>query len=157
MDAEGEASRILRTYWAAGDPVDPVKIARRLGLNVFRSRMEAGVSGALSKSRNEPGVIYLNADHHTHRQRFTCAHELGHYVKRTAEDTTSFEYIDRRDDLSSTGTHPDEVFANQFAAALLMPADRVRRLRAQHSPRALAKHFGVSPTAMEYRLANLGL
>jgi Zn-dependent peptidase ImmA (M78 family) len=51
-----------------------------------------------------------------------------------------------------------EVQANQFAAALLMPAHLVAaEIRAGHgSPVALAARLGVSPLAAEIRLRNLG-
>lgn len=48
------------------------------------------------------------------------------------QDGEQYEYIDLRGDHSSTGQNADEVFANQFAANLLMPADEVRRLK--HEP-----------------------
>jgi Zn-dependent peptidase ImmA (M78 family) len=85
------------------------------------------------------------------------AHEIGHFVKRaTAPD--AFEYVDRRDNLSATGTDPDEIYANEFAANLLMPEDWVRKYTENNrSPAELAIVFGVSAEAMNYRLQNLGL
>ncbi len=166
---ERDAQEILTTVWApegAGFalPVDPVAIAQRLGIQVWVAPLDSGVSGTLTKHAgySDPEIT-LNARDSRNRQRFTCAHELGHYVKRTAtSDDTDWEYVDRRDSLTSRGTEPEEVYANQFAAALLMPADLVREYHKmyEHSPAtpaALAYDFGVSADAMNFRLDNLRL
>jgi Zn-dependent peptidase ImmA (M78 family) len=101
--------------------------------------------------------IYLNSRDSRNRQRFTCGHELGHYVARSATGDDSWEYVEHRALLASQGTNPEEIFANQFAANLLMPTDAVKELHAKYGPAALAHEFGVSADAMHYRLANLGL
>ncbi len=159
--AETDAERLLRTAWADpfGEitiPVDPVQIANRLGVDVFTAPMDQLISGVLTKKPNSDAVIYLNRADHSNRQRFTCAHELGHYMSRTIKGTFDYEFIDRRDQLASSGSDPDEIYANQFAAALLMPADVVRRLRRDGlMPFELAYKFKVSEEAMSFRLANL--
>jgi Zn-dependent peptidase ImmA (M78 family) len=163
-DPERDAQEILNTVWLRGQweiriPVDPFAIARDLGMLVFISSLDDGVSGMLVK---QPGYddpeIYLNERDHRNRQRFTCAHEIGHYVKRSAEgnDGSLWQYVDRRDDLASQGKDPDEIYANQFAASLLMPGVLVLPMRAKgRSVAALAYEFGVSADAMNYRLDNL--
>ena len=64
---------------------------------------------------------------------------------------------DRRGPSAARGNNPDEIYANQFAAALLMPEEKVRELRGQIGPAAMAVEFGVSLEAMMFRLENLGL
>lgn len=161
---ERDAKEILSTVWLREQsemrlPVDPFLIARRLGISVFVSPLDEGVSGMLVKRAGyDDPQIYLNENDSRNRQRFTCAHELGHYVKRTAEgnDGALWEYVDRRDDLAATGRDPEEVYANKFAASLLMPDDLVKRMK-DRSVAALAYEFGVSADAMNFRLDNLGL
>jgi Zn-dependent peptidase ImmA (M78 family) len=68
-----------------------------------------------------------------------------------------WEYVDKRDPLSSEGLEPDEVYANQFAAELLMPRDVVSERAAGSNAAALAIDFGVSGDAMGFRLENLRL
>ena len=149
----------LRDEYEIRLPVDPISIARRLGLLVYISHLDDGVSGMLIK---EPGYddpeIHLNQADTRNRQRFTCAHEIGHYVKRSAEgnDGQMWEYVDRRDDLAAQGKNPEEIYANQFAANLLMPRDVVKRMK-DRSVATLAYEFGVSGDAMNFRLDNLGL
>ena len=71
----------------------------------------------------------------------------------------------RRDGYSSGGVDFEEVEANQFGAALLMPRSHVRQeikksdldLDDEEAITFLAKRFHVSTAAMSNRLSNLGL
>jgi Zn-dependent peptidase ImmA (M78 family) len=156
-DPVQEAERIRATAWGNRFPVDPVQIARVLGIDVRQAPLSEDVSGALTKKLGQDPTILLNAHDHPNRQRFTAAHELGHFVSR--EDAPDeYEYVDLRDTVfASAGTVPEEVFANQFAANLLMPERDVRRLRSDGlTPTEMALYFGVSQDAMHIRLKNLG-
>ena len=150
------AERILEAFWGdRGFPVDPVYIANELGIKVVRAPLPPRVSGALVKMPGEDPVILIHSGDHIRRQRFTCAHELGHYVYlvRSNEDLESFEVVDLRSPLSSQGTDPKERFANNFAANLLMPRAEVRRLLAKgYDELEMARYFGVSEEAMRYRV-----
>jgi Zn-dependent peptidase ImmA (M78 family) len=164
MSAETDAQELLAETWARDGhvtvPVDPFKIAERLGIQTFSAWLDAGVSGMLLKRTGEDPRIYVHTEDSPSRQRFTCAHELGHYVRRAAAGDTEWEYVEHRDLLASEGSDPEEIYANQFAAGLLMPQDRVRELyaRTERRPVAVMAHsFGVSADAMNFRLANLGL
>jgi len=154
----------LEKHWASEDgrvdfPVDPVAIAKRMGAEVLRAKLDEDVSGLLVKEPEaEAATIYLNADDHERRQRFTCAHELGHLARRGDTRNERIGYVDSRDLESRTGKNPEEVWANQFAAELLMPTAAVRALWAQgESASRLARVFGVSVAAAEIRLGSLGL
>jgi Zn-dependent peptidase ImmA (M78 family) len=114
------------------------------------------VSAVIVANAGEKPTIYVSSNDHLNRQRFSCSHEIGHYIRRIAAGATEFGFVDRRDDLSSKGTHPEERWANQFAAALLMPADVLRTITFRQAGE-LARLFGVSEAAMKYRLSNLGL
>jgi len=138
-------------------PVDPVRIAKELGIEVYTAVLDDGVSGMLLKRSNEEPEIYLNRHDHKNRQRFTCAHELGHYIKRTNEDDFDFAFVDRRDSLSSRGSDADEMYANQFAAELLMPEKQVRAHHKTSELTQLAWKFSVSTEAMSNRLKTLRL
>lgn len=166
MSAAELAARGALDAFSGGEPltlpIDPVKIARSLGINVWSAQLDNNVSGELAKLADDPNAdvdLYLNSEHAPVRQRFTCAHELGHYYHvLRAHPELELQFLFRRDDLSSCGTDRDEIFANQFAAALLMPEELVRGLfRQSPDPTELASHFNVSPQAMGTRLVNLGL
>lgn len=138
-------------------PVDPVQIARNLGADVFVSALEPDVSGVLVKQGGGTPTIYLNINDAPVRQRFSCAHEVGHFWRRRLAEN-NFGYVDRRNTLSSTGTNAEEVYANQFAAELLMPADLVRDYAGQGYPAEhLAPIFHVSLDAMRIRFSTLEL
>lgn len=170
MGAEEDARELLKTAWAStsgGDavplPVDPFAIAQALGIKAYSANLAEGVSGMLVKRAGEDAEIYVHASDSQNRQRFTCAHELGHYIKRVAAGDIEWEYVERRDLLTSQGTDQEEIYANQFAAALLMPREAVEMGYSQLEPpgligaAALAVQFGVSADAMQYRIKNLKL
>jgi Zn-dependent peptidase ImmA (M78 family) len=164
-EAEKAADDLLKTAWMRDGrdipscplPVDPFEIAARLGLIVSRQPLEPDISAMLAKAPSRDAEIFINSHDSLNRQRFSCAHEIGHYSKRTTgRDDDDWGYIDRRGPGASRGNEPDEIFANQFAAALLMPEHRVRSLSRDLGGAALAVRFGVSLEAMRFRLDNLG-
>ena len=77
----------------------------------------------------------------------------------------SYSSVFYRDDRSSEGKYRQELEANAFAAALLMPTDTVRDaieergfdLADDDGLDELARLFEVSRQAMAYRLANSGV
>lgn len=164
MDPRKQAARdaesLLHSAWDDYDgqrpiPVDPVRIAKRLGLDVIVSALPQNVYAALVKKQGQDPVIVLNESDAPNRQRFSAGHELGHYMRRSDDE---YSYVDHRDMLSAEGKSPDELYANSFAAALLMPEDEVkRRFRRDPNEVRLALAFDVSREAMHYRLQNLGL
>lgn len=157
--AEGAAARVLTEFWFEDSqglpkvPVDPIAIARRLGIDVFTSVLAPSVAGIIIKERGGTPSIHLNLSDALVRQRFTCGHEIGHYMHR--EDANDYGYVDYRDALSGQGTDPEERWANGFAAALLMPQQVVTTQR-QLGAEYLARNLNVSLEAMRNRLANLG-
>lgn len=149
QDAEIVASKYT---WLHIFPVDVAEIARNMGLLIEYTYLRDGVSGMLRSRPPEIPVIYVDATENEARQRFTIAHELGHYVERTNQGQTDFAFIDER------GTKYDlhEFYADEFAGNLLMPEQEIDRLRANGKSRLeMAAHFGVSPAAMNTRLNRL--
>ncbi|WP_321359575.1 ImmA/IrrE family metallo-endopeptidase [Pseudomonas extremaustralis] len=153
------AKQLLDRAWEGrGFPVDPVQIAKILGIDVMTAELPDRVAGAIIKEVDSDPVILLHEADSAPRQRFTCAHELGHYIYRQEDDGEQYEYVELRGDHSRSGQNAEEVYANQFAANLLMPSEAVRSLfREQPSRAVLALTFGVSDDAMRYRLKNLKL
>jgi Zn-dependent peptidase ImmA (M78 family) len=156
--AEKDAIELLDQSWDGALPVDPVRIAKDLGVEVLEVFLKKDVSGALVKKEGRDPSILLNAEDGKARKRFTCAHELGHYIRRSSEPAPRYEYVDYRDKRSSTGTDEEERYANSFAASLLMPEVAVKAMHRPEMPAfSLAKRFGVSPESMQHRLDNLDL
>jgi Zn-dependent peptidase ImmA (M78 family) len=156
-EAERAAAQVVEECWDGRLPIDPVRIAKSFGLKTFNDELDDNVSGMLVKRKGSDPEILLNRDDSRNRRRFTVAHELGHYVRRS-EQPDEYEYVDYRDERSSTGTDDEERFANGFAANLLMPREAVESLVEEGTPDfLLAKRFGVSREAIQHRLDNLGL
>lgn len=123
-------------------------------IEVHYVEMEPSKSGSLKK-QGDIWILTVNKNHHKRRQNFTLAHELGHYFLHKEnniefEDSTFF----RSDNMDSL-----EYAANDYAAQLLMPEDRVRYLIDNEKIKNigdLAAKFGVSSAAMKYRALSLG-
>ena len=159
--AEEAAAQVLQRAWAAGDgsiqlPVDPVEVAARLGIATVVMHLPDDVSGAIIKQPDGPARIYLRPSDTDNRKRFTCAHELGHYMKKLiendVEELDSLSYIDVRTPRAAEGTDEAEIFANSFAAALLMPPKEFCEIFEASSNRfETARVFQVSADAVTNR------
>ncbi|MGW9020662.1 ImmA/IrrE family metallo-endopeptidase [Leucobacter chromiiresistens] len=143
-------------------PIDPVAVARSLDINVWSNNLEPELSGMIAKinpGSNTPVDLVVNGNHNPARQRFTAAHELGHYFDVLRVDPELKKtFVHKRDERSACGEFQEEVYANKFAASLLMP----RHLVEEHIDRGyslprLAASFNVSLQAMTNRLSNLNL
>jgi Zn-dependent peptidase ImmA (M78 family) len=99
------------------------------------------------------------------RRAFTAAHECCHYLKDRREGPL-IENLDAFIDEPVSSCHPREIFAQTFAACLLMLASKVRaiierefggrRLTCEQAL-FLKRHFDMSTVAMLSRLKELGL
>ncbi len=147
--------------------IDVNRIARLEGVAVESADLGSEISGLLVR-QGDRAIIGVNARHAATRQRFTVAHELGHYIlhKHGRELFVDEKYVAHfRDENSSAGFDPQEIEANQFAAELLMPMEHVREyfiqnpfdINEEQSLNDLARAFGVSSIAMAIRLSNLRL
>jgi Zn-dependent peptidase ImmA (M78 family) len=164
--AEQQAATLLIENNVRRAPVPVDAIARSLGVDVRYAPTTDDVSGALVRD-GKSAVIAVNSAQHENRQRFTIAHEIGHFIlhKRTEKHFDEDFRIDYRNSVSSEATQRDEIEANAFAAALLMPESFLKRdflrmgtdeIDADHAMRTLAVRYKVSRRAMELRLLNLG-
>ena len=122
-----------------------------LGLRIREGNLE--VSGMLIPSERE---IWLNRADAAYpgRQRFTLAHELGHWIHHCREQQEMPAVLCRTEDVTLGADRAKEREANIFAAELLMPEDAVRQ--SADAP-AAAAIFGVSRAAMSWRLYSFGL
>jgi Zn-dependent peptidase ImmA (M78 family) len=145
-------------------PIDVVKIARHLGVKIYGEKLPEDISGILDV-RNEP-VILINKEHFLHRQRFSIAHELGHFH---LHHLMGIIHVDKksyyRNSKSATGLDDIEIAANKFAAELLMPEAMVKRELEKYEDfidmnedvvAEMARKFNVSTTAMGFRIQNFG-
>jgi len=164
---ERAAENFLQELNVSTPPVDVEKISEAFGVTVKPMDVKERVSGVLVLKNDKATVGYNRMDAPV-RQRFTIAHELGHYaLHRDAMQLFVDEgyAVAYRDSRSSSGDVRREREANAFAAAILMPKYLVEKevekldfdLGSDDALATLADRFDVSTQAMAYRLANLGI
>ncbi|MDR6190356.1 Zn-dependent peptidase ImmA (M78 family) [Agrobacterium pusense] len=132
-------------------PLDVVALAQSLGLKVIKEPMAENTSGYL---RREDGgwTLGVNSLHHPNRQRFTIAHEIGHYFLHREHSSFEDGLLFRK---TANRNHQEDE-ANYFASLLLMPEVEFRRTLTTSSVEEAAAYFGVSKQAAELRVSNLG-
>lgn len=156
-DARNAAEAVLEAYWTSrAIPIDPVTIARSMGLSVFKAQLGEDTWGMIIADEGGTANIYLDEDQSPTRARFSCAHELGHYVDHQCDLEPSTGYEDKR---STAGIgQPHEVYANEFAGALLSPEEELRSFVEQGLDTfEIARTFHVSPASVDYRRRLLGI
>lgn len=164
MPAASATETLLKTIASNGYvtlPIDVTSVAHALGIKTQELALAPSTDGLLVKDEaGGPFKAVVNLSTHEHRKRFTYAHEIGHFIHSYQDFPKDRKAgrVEHRDELSSKGIDPDEIWANRFAAALLMPASIVRRYWGEgHTRDELADMFNVSRRAMDLRIATLGL
>tara|TARA_R110000744_G_scaffold73919_5_gene147751 strand:+ start:2426 stop:2959 length:534 start_codon:yes stop_codon:yes gene_type:complete len=129
-------------------PIDLQALCRLLGIGIQYTPLEDNASGKLSHD-GDRWMIHVNSLHHPRRQRFTIAHELGHYFlhrdsQRGYEDTT----FHRGKRYTKT-----ELEADNFAGALLMPKDEFKQYIRNSSNKIdeITDYFDTSSMAVKKR------
>jgi Zn-dependent peptidase ImmA (M78 family) len=140
-------------------PVDLDSLCMGLGVQVKRSSLDDGISGMLELKRDGHYLITINSDHPKTRQRFTQAHELGHFVLHRhlvgdgVDDNAAYRSTNQGRYHNTDIGPEEETEANRFAANLLMPMPAVREKWTElEDVAAMARLFGVSTRAMTIRL-----
>lgn len=124
-------------------PVNVVEIAEKLDLEVYEAFLSEGISGMLELPEHR---IYIEKTDSPQRRRFTCAHEVGHFILHGPKnhDVTL---------LRSSSTDAMEKDADSLAAEILMPIHFVKKfLESDMSAEDFAKKFNVSKVAAEFRM-----
>lgn len=158
-DAERLANQLLREFWVHDNqvryPIDPYWIATKKKLRVFEvPDMNLSIIGRI-EIKSGQGLVFINKKYSINRKRFTCAHELGHYIDYEGNGLLNegFDHVDYGNHVSEKGSGVDEVFANQFAANLLMPTQHFIEAYEQLKGDSvrLSSWFRVSPEAFHFR------
>lgn len=158
IDAKKEATMLLEKTKQKKPPVNLEKILDYLGIVScpydFTSVGASNVSGYIHKTEGK-SVIWVDFKEIKTRQRFTIAHEIGHYLQHMDEDEIS--YIEYRGGKSAN--REVEWNADAFAAELLMPEKMLAEIHESlpfPTVGAMAYEFEVSRQAMQIRLDHLG-
>jgi len=130
-----------------------------LGVRIFIRPLPSSIAGVYAFHPELGACIVLNKLHPHRRRRWTLAHELAHFMTTRHEPSV----VTTKDSRKS----PDDIFADAFAAAFLMPSATVRRIFEEYvgeegkfATRHLvlgARRLGVSLEAFCRQLENLDL
>lgn len=145
-------------------PVPVFTLARQLGLGCEPRPLGPDISGMLEKVSEGQYRLYFNKNDPETRQRFTVAHELGHFVLHRAmlgdgvDDDTAYRSTLKGKHKNMAIGPRQETQANRFAANLLMPEELIQSIRRGDpgiTPEELANRLRVSKKAMEIRLSGI--
>ncbi len=178
--ARKEIQQLLNKYAVTNAPVPVADIAREEGISVIFKPYHGteNISGVLIREHDR-SVIGINSNNKSTRQRFSIAHELGHFFLHKGEifvdvshrlNLDSHAELNFRQSPTVTGIKPDkkEIEANEFAAELLMPRSFIESeitnildenpdLEVDALIDGLCRQFEVSQKTMEHRLRVLGM
>lgn len=143
-------------------PVDVIKIANAHDIKVYEGELDKKISGAIRYNKEKDTFeILVNKNDIGVRQRFTIAHELGHYflhiehLKKEELHIDTILYRANKENDNEAKEREKEV--DYFAGALLMNKTLLEKLRSENTITELAEIFDVSVSAMTVRLEILGL
>ncbi|MDX2274359.1 MAG: ImmA/IrrE family metallo-endopeptidase [Hyphomonadaceae bacterium] len=154
-----QAEREIVERFIGQRPVKVGELAEALGIKVTRSPMAPRISGLIRRSAaTRSGFeIAVNKYEMPERQRFTVAHEIGHYLLHR-NDIGAEGVVDSIMYRSNLGSRK-ETEANQIASAIVMPAEilsgDLAELGGLGTPgivEELAERYRVSEPAMRIRL-----
>lgn len=157
-----DKAKAVRTLYELRGAADLNKILKNENIKLLKANNldnlvpNKVISGILAIVDNEK-KIYINNNHANTRNKFTIAHELGHYyLHRDDVIQNGGQLISFRSNGHSTSTQ--EVEADLFAAELLMPKGELytqATLNKNGSVGFLANYFNVSEPAMSRRIREL--
>lgn len=155
----GNAKSLLELASSSGislEPLDLNALVAKLGIALRLAPMEDQKSGYIKKEEGR-WVIGVNSLHHPNRQRFTIAHELGHYFLHNDQigDGLEDSILFRADGYGASGIERD---ANIFASELLMPEEYFRAVVATCGGdiKKISEVLKVSALAVSVRAKVLG-
>lgn len=159
-----EVKKLLMQNDITHPPIDIFKIIESCGVKYTKSELPDDISGVFdNRDKNSPYII-VNEDQHPNRQRFSAAHELGHFILHSKQGM----HVDRksfyRNSKSSEGLYHIEIEANRFAAEILMPTKMIKKDLMKFEDfldteddmiSELAKKYKVSATAMSFKIQSV--
>lgn len=139
--------------------LDIVALAANLGLEVYQERLENN-AGYIAHSDGDTFIVVNSLDSLT-RQRFTIAHEIGHYVN----DFERLKKDGRLDRGAEKVYTEEEMAADKFATSLLIPQSEAEEFLKNGSHKVanaavvekMANYFNVSKTMAVQRLREIGV
>jgi Zn-dependent peptidase ImmA (M78 family) len=164
VEIERRAREVRERHDQDRIPVKLLPIARKEGIAVMEGTFGRATTVGMIEKKGDQVTIIVKRGAPPLRTRFTIAHELGHYFLHLRDKAKLVDHevnlyrLQASPDVQETGRRRREIQANLFAAALLMPERQVRKIwKETQSIAEMASLFRVSPGAMGYRIADLGI
>lgn len=145
-------------------PVNLNSLLKELEIELQYANLKKDISGVIQK-HNDSYRIIVNENHPKTRQRFTIAHELGHFIlHRDLINDGIYDNMAYRCEYPNEYNNPnigsyEETEANKMAVNILMPLDMVEKYREDYKNvdenslvEKMAEVFQVSKQAMAIRL-----
>lgn len=157
--ALAESKKILSIFGIDSPPIPLTDVVSSYGLNIvyadFSSITKGNEIAGFMDFENKK--IVVNKDDPPNRQRFTIAHELGHYLLHQdyVKDESKYAVLLRRP-LEDKNYSTEEKEANCFAASLLVPDELLRKYKSIPNS-IIASLFAVSEDVIKFRKMNLNL
>ena len=168
-EIERIAGEVRYQYELLDYPTPIANILNKVGFKIYKENLSANISGvigvsdSLIEARGCKRIMLINAYGNREHQRFTMAHELGHYIfDYDGKSDFADEYSLDKERLTSEM----EIRVNRFAATLLMPKDiftdkyklfSLLGYKKETIVNELSDIFDVSETAILRRIGELGL
>ncbi|MCK4947760.1 MAG: ImmA/IrrE family metallo-endopeptidase [Candidatus Aureabacteria bacterium] len=156
IDTADKLIRFAKAHEVNCDPLDVEDLAKKLGIRVEFVELSDDLSGKLFYDE-ESGQwrIQVNTYHHPNRQRYTIAHELGHFCKHKHLSHIFEDKIFFRGGESKRS----EWQANEFASEILMPEYKFKKQvrSGVKEIKDLARFFKVSTLTVRLRAKSLGM
>lgn len=147
-----------------GPPVNIEAIIRALDIDLDKkAQLHSEIAGQLARLPNGGFKISVNAKDHYYRQRFTMAHELGHYMLHAhligsgVDDSKAYRSTPDGEFFNEAITSAEETQANVFASRLLMPKSIIlKNAKVGTTIKELSTLLQASEQAVRIRLDGLG-
>lgn len=156
---------ILQSYLQKA-PVDIEGLIRELGIELDKKAdLDEGIAGQIERLEDGRYKISVNKKDHYYRQRFTMAHELGHYFFHRSligdgiDDNKAYRSTSEGRFYNVNIKPAHETLANQFAASILMPEPLVCEIYKELNGdiAEIAKRFQASKKAMLIRVDSIDM
>ena len=157
--AEAAAKKLS---YVSGGPIRDV-VTKLGGTTEHSDPFEVDIPDSIRVEKKGRFTIYISSLTSSERDRFTIAHELGHYLlhfpKLLKDDPSARMLATRWVNESKADQVRAEWEANWFAAAFLMPKAEFEAAHAKYTGdlSKIATAFGVSEAAATIRAKSLGL
>jgi hypothetical protein len=112
---------VIRERGIRAFPIEPIDIARDLDIEIVAKQAGEGVSGMLLRVGNSYGIVYAPSIDNPGFERFSIAHELGHYFLPGHINAVLSDNDIHVSHAGFASGDRYELEADHFAAALLMP------------------------------------